>query len=140
MPRSHSCFASLAGQFGEDQDFVETDISDVDTEDAKDGVQSEDKSTEFGEDVTDGELSPQRTPLNISEALPEDSWIIADSSRLFERICNTNLLAGLLYMNIYIYIYIDKTIMVPQWLGRSGEGHVTVQSVAHMLKLARYKK
>eukprot|EP00434_Breviolum_minutum_P014961 symbB.v1.2.013192.t1/scaffold927.1/size151520/12 len=70
MPRSHSCFASLAGQPGENQDVVETDIVDVDTEDAKDGVHSETTSTAFDEDVTDGELSLQRTPLNISEALP----------------------------------------------------------------------
>ena len=131
MPRSHSCFASLAGQPGENQDFVETDISDVDAEDAKDGVHSEATSTEFDEDVTDGELSPQRTPLNILEALPADSWIIADSSRLCERICTTNLFAELLHE------YIDKTIMVPKWLGKSGEGDVTVQLVAHML---RYKK
>ena len=131
MPRSHSCFASLAGQPGENQDFVETDISDVDAEDAKDGVHSEATSTAFDEDVTDGELSPQRTPLNILEALPADSWIIADSSRLCERICNTNLFAELLYE------YIDKTIMVPEWLGRFGEGDVPVQLVAHMLK---YKK
>ena len=131
MPRSHSCFASLAGQPGENQDFVETDISDVDAEDAKDGVHSEATSTAFDEDVMDGELSPQRTPLNILEALPADSWIIADSSRLCERICNTNLFAELLYE------YIDKTIMVPEWLGRFGEGDVPVQLVAHMLK---YKK
>ena len=97
MPRSHSCFASLAGQPGENQDVVETDIGDVDTEDAKDGVHSETTSTAFDEDVTDGELSLQRTPLNISEALPADSWIIADSSRLFDRICNTNLFDGLLH-------------------------------------------
>ena len=101
MPRSHSCFASLAGQPGENQDFVETDISDVDAEDAKDGVHSEATSTAFDEDVMDGELSPQRTPLNILEALPADSWIIADSSRLCERICNTNLLLSF-YMNILI--------------------------------------
>eukprot|EP00434_Breviolum_minutum_P014962 symbB.v1.2.013192.t2/scaffold927.1/size151520/12 len=113
MPRSHSCFASLAGQPGENQDFVETDISDVDAEDAKDGVHSEATSTEFDEDVTDGELSPQRTPLNILEALPADSWIIADSSRLCERICTTNLFAELLHE------YIDKTIMVPKIMQRN---------------------
>ena len=36
-----------------------------------------------------------------------------------------------------LYEYIDKTIMVPEWLGRFGEGDVPVQLVAHMLK---YKK